>query len=444
MGSVRLPFAGKSLSVQIPDQNLAQVLSPRVWGPLPNLESALEKALGSPLGQPPLWDWVKPSDRVLILSDDNTRLTPAHRLLPPLLGALGKAGVPDSRISILMALGTHRPMTEQEIRAKVGEQVYQTVGVSNHNWRDPEQLVNLGTSAQGTPLWVNRAALEADLIIGLGSIVPHHIPGFSGSSKIVQPGICGAATTAETHLLSTREEDSLLGLEDNPVRRDMDDMAQRVGMKAILNVVLNTQGQVAGVFFGEMKSAFKEGVKLAKRIYGVAFSETPDVVIANSCPCDIDFWQSHKALYPAARMVKPGGTVIVLTPAPEGVSPVHTGLLRFTAWPSEKIQRAYRSGEIRNGVATALAVAWAKVREKAPVILVSPGITREEKEKLGFSHADNIQEALREAFRRQGPEARVAVLTHAPDTLPIKAHGETLVPSGEWGGTHAGAVGYSR
>lgn len=421
MAEIILPFGGRNLGVKVPEENLAQVLTPRSWEPLPDLEGTLEKALAAPLGQPPLWESLKPSDRVLILSDDNTRLTPAHRLLPPLLRALEKAGLPKQSISILMALGTHRAMTQEEMRAKVGHGVYEAFRVFNHDWRDPKQLADLGTSSQGTPLWVNRAALEADLIIGLGAIVPHHIPGFSGSSKIVQPGICGAATTAETHLLSTRGEDSLLGMEDNPVRRDMDDMAQRVGMKTILNVVLNPEGQVAGVFFGEMKKAFQEGVELAKKIYGVPFFETPDVVIANSCPCDIDFWQSHKALYPAARMVKPGGTIIVLTPAPEGVSPVHTGLLKFTSWPSKQIEEAYRSGEIKNGVATALAVAWAKVREKAPVILVSPGIPREDKEKLGFSHAENIHEALAEAFRRQGPDARVAVLTHAPDTLPVRA-----------------------
>lgn len=420
MGQMTLPFGGKSISFQIDPERLAQVLTPRSWEPLPDLEEAVARGLESPLGQPPLWDWVRPSDRVLILSDDNTRLTPAHRLLPPLLGALGKAGVPDRKISILMALGTHRAMTEGEMLAKVGRKVYGRFRIFNHDWKDPQKLVDLGTSSQGTPLLVNRAAVEADVIIGLGSIVPHHIPGFSGSSKIVQPGICGALTTAETHLLSTREEDSLLGMEDNPVRRDMDDMAHRVGMRTILNVVLNAEGLVAGVFFGEMRRAFQEGVELARKIYGVPFYESPDIVIANSCPCDIDFWQSHKALYPAARMVKPGGTIIVVTPAPEGVSPVHAGLLRFTAWPSERIEKAYRAGEIKSGVATALAIAWAKVREKAPVILVSPGIPPEHKRRLGFHHACDIQEALKQAFRRQGASSRVAVLTHAPDTLPIR------------------------
>jgi nickel-dependent lactate racemase len=263
---------------------------------------------------------------------------------------------------------------------------------------------------------------EADVVIGLGAIVPHHIPGFSGSSKIIQPGVCGARTTAETHLLScSGGGDSFLGIADNPVRRDMDDMANRVGMHTIFNVVMDSQGGVVGVFFGDMQDAFKAGVELARDIYGVAYHETPDIVLANSYPCDLDFWQSHKSQYPAQRMVRSGGTIIVCTPAPEGVSPVHTDLLDFTAWSSKEIKAAYREGRIKNGVAAALATAWAMVREKASVVMFSPGIPAADKARLGHTHADSIDAAVAEAFRRQGPEARLSVLTHAPDMLPIPA-----------------------
>ena len=197
-----------------------------------------------------------------------------------------------------MALGTHRYMSEQEMRDKVGNAVFDRIRVLNHEWRTFEALVDLGTSRQGTPLQVNRLVAEADVVIGIGAIVPHHIPGFSGSSKIIQPGVCGAETTAETHLLSCRSGgDSFLGIEDNPVRRDMDDMADMVGMNTIFNVVMDSQGGVVGLFFGEKRAAFREGVALAREIYGVPFHETPDIVLSNSYPCDLDFWQSHKSLY---------------------------------------------------------------------------------------------------------------------------------------------------
>ncbi|MFO7707166.1 MAG: nickel-dependent lactate racemase [Desulfobacterales bacterium] len=421
MTTVTIPFDGKTLGCEIAEENLAQVISPNASTPLADLDAAIAAALAAPIGQAPIEQWVRPADRVLLVSDDNTRLTPADRMIPPLLDRLNTAGVPDSRIACIMALGTHRYMSAAEIDAKVGPAVRGRIRVFNHEWREAENLVDLGRSAAGTPLQINRAVVEADVVIGLGAIVPHHIPGYSGSSKIIQPGVCGPRTTAETHMLSCEGGgDSFLGVEENPVRRDMDDMAGRVGMRTIFNVVMDSRGRVTDLFFGEMRAAFNAGVRAARRIYGVAYREAPDIVIANSCPCDLDFWQSHKSQYPAQRMVKPGGTIIVCTPAPEGVSPVHTDLLDYTAWPSHRIKEAYREGRLKNGVAAALAVAWALVREKASVITFSPGIPPEHKAKLGHTHAPSLQWAVEEALRRQGAGARVAVLTHAPDLLPIR------------------------
>jgi len=429
MASVTIPFDGKPLTFSVPDHNLIEVLSPKTSEPLSDLTAAIGDALDHPIGQAPLGQWVKPGNRVVIVSDDNTRLTPSDRIIPPLLDRLNDAGIPDEQISCIMALGTHRYMTDQEMTDKVGDKVFQRIRVFNHEWQNPENLVDLGTSDQGTPLRANRAVVEADIVIGIGAVVPHHIPGFSGSSKIIQPGVSGANTTAETHLLScSGGGDSFLGVADNPVRRDMDDMADRVGMRTIFNVVMDSQGGVVGVFYGEMRSAFNAAIELAKDIYGVPFHETPDIVVANSYPCDLDFWQSHKSLYPAQRMVRPGGTIIVCTPAPEGVSPVHTELLDFTAWSSQKIKTAYQNGRLKNGVAAALATAWAMAREKASVIMYSPGIPPADKTRLGHTHAESIDDAIDKALRHHGPDSRISVLTHAPDMLPIPTSDAVLQP----------------
>ena len=420
MTTLTIPFGGKPRELEVPDRNLAEVLSPKPSKPLPDLDAAIETALDAPIGQPPLEARVEPQDRVLIVSDDGTRLTPVYRMLPALLRRLNAAGVPDANVSCIMALGTHRYMTDEEMRAKVGADLFERIRVFNHEWRDPKSLVDLGTSSRGTPLLVNRSVIEADLVIGLGAIVPHHIPGYSGSSKIIQPGVCSDRTTAETHLLACESGgDSYLGIEDNPVRRDMDDMADRVGMDTIFNAVMDDSGGVVGLFYGEMRAAFRAGVRLAREIYGVEYREVPDIVLANSHPCDLDFWQSHKSLYPAQRMVKPGGTIIVATPAPEGVSPVHRELLDFTSWSSQDIKVAYRDGRLKNGVACALAIAWAMAREHASLITYSPGISPEEKAALGHTHATDLAWAVAEALRRQGSEARLTVLTHAPEMLPI-------------------------
>ncbi|MCU0575188.1 MAG: nickel-dependent lactate racemase [Syntrophobacteraceae bacterium] len=302
MAEIIIPFDGKPYRLKVPDKHLVEVLSPKPFPAVAELETQIEHALDHPIRQAPLETRVKPADRVLLVSDDNTRSTPVDRVIPALLKRLKRAGVKDAQICCLIALGTHRYMTEEEIMTKVGSSVFKRIRVLNHEWRNPDVLVDLGTSSRGTPLQVNRLVAEADVVIGLGAIVPHHIPGFSGSSKIIQPGVCGARTTAETHMLSCESGgDSFLGYEDNPVRQDMDDMADRVGMNTIFNVVMDTNGRVAGCFFGEMRSAFLEGVSLARKIYGVTYHETPDIVLANSCPCDLDFWQSHKSQYPAQR-----------------------------------------------------------------------------------------------------------------------------------------------
>ena len=162
-------------------------------------------------------------------------------------------------------------------------------------------------------------------------------------------------------------------------------------------------------------------MELAKEIYGVEYHETPDVVVSNSHPCDLDFWQAHKSQYPAQIMVKPGGVIILATPCPEGISPVHTDLVEFTALGSREIYDGYRQGRLKNGVAVALAMAWAMVREKASVITWSPGLKPEETEALRHTRAESLDWAVEEALRRQGPKARISVLTHAPDMLPLRA-----------------------
>ncbi len=419
---ISLPWLSGEISVDIPDKNLGEVLSPNSYPPLDDLEGAIGAALGAPIGLADISDWVKKGLKVLIVSDDNTRLTPVDRLLPPLLARLNQAGVPDEDITVLMALGTHRYMTDEEMSLKVGPEIFSRLKVLNHLWMDEANLTDLGTTESGIPLKVNKLLVESDIVIGLGAVVPHHIPGFSGGAKIIQPGVCGPETTAETHLLSCRGGgDSLLGLLDNPVRRDLDEMGRRVGLSAIFNVVLTPEGRPAGVFFGHFQKAFAAAVELATKIYGVKYSLTPDIVLSNSHPCDLDFWQAHKSQYPAQIMVKPGGTIILATPCPEGLSPVHRDLINFTHFSSREIQDKYRAGELKNGVAVALATAWAMVREKASIITYSPGLSDEEVAALGHTKALSLQGAVEDALTRQGPEAKISVLTHAPDMLPIRA-----------------------
>ena len=327
----------------------------------------------------------------------------------------------DDQVIVLIALGTHRAMTDAEIQAHFGAEVSRRVHVRNNPWWDPAQLVDLGRTANGTPVTVSRLALEADFLIGVGIIVPHHIPGFSGGAKIIQPGITGPETTGATHFLSTRAPRSFLGQLENPVRAEMESIAARVGLKAIFNVVLDPHGSLIEAFYGDFVQAHRAGAAVSQQVNGVALPGRADIVLAGSHPCDIEFWQAHKSLYPAEMAVKAGGTIIVVTPCPEGVSVTHKEMLAFTAQSAEQIERSILDGTIRDVVSGALALAWARVRQHARVCIVSPGVN-DQAAALGFTPFSTIDVALAEAFDRHGPGALLTVLTHAPDTLPLFAH----------------------
>lgn len=417
---IKIPYRNGSLVFSIPKKNLAEILSPQNIKPLRNLEKKMKKILTNPIGCPPLLEMVHPKDRILILIDDNTRLTPVNKLLLPLFEEFKKKGIPDHQIQILIALGTHRPLSREEMKVKVGKVILGRVKVMNHNWKNNAELVDLGVTGNGTPIKVNRVSLEADFLIGIGSIIPHHIAGYSGGSKIIQPGICGVETTTRTHLLSTwTPSGNFLGQLDNPVRRELDEIAERVGLKFIINAVLTPEGKIADIVSGEPKEAFRKGAELSKKIYGVPFDHFSEIVIANSYPCDLDFWQAHKSLYPAERIVSKDGIIICIGSCPEGISSQHPSLTKFASLSANEIETKYFKKEIEDGVAASLAIAWAKVREKATIIMVTPGIPIDQQKALGFIPASSLKHALDMALKIKGAESKISILTHAPETLPL-------------------------
>jgi nickel-dependent lactate racemase len=426
---VALPYGEKSVAIRILEHHLVGVYSPRDVAPVSDVRAEILRALAAPIGALPLREQLRDRKNVVLVADDNTRLTPTDVLVPILLDECNAAGVPDSAIRVIIALGTHRFMTDEEILAKFGDETLRRVPVTNHPYKDPDALVDLGTTATGGRILINRAVVEADFKLGIGSIVPHHIPGYAGGAKIIQPGVSGEETTAYTHLLSVRAPRSYLGVLENPVREELDAMARKVGMDTILNTVLNRYGQVVQAFFGDVAEAFRAGVARSREVYDCPIPEEADIVLSSSHPCDLEFWQAHKTLYPSDLAVKARGIVIVVTPCYEGVAQTHCNMLEMTPHGSHRLREMVSAGQLEDEVGAALAIAWAQVREREEVWIVSDGICPEEAAKLGFRHFAAVQDALDAALAQKGPGARVTVLTHAPDMLPrIVARPESSLP----------------
>ncbi len=419
--TISLPFGNSVLNINLPEENLLGVYSPADLAPVADISMEVERALANPMESLPLGKLVEGKKNVVLVADDNTRPTPTDKIIPVILRELNTAGIKDEQIKIVIALGTHRFMTEEEIIEKFGKEIVDRLEIINHDCWNTEELVDLGKTENGTPISLNKLVYEADFKLGIGSIVPHHIPGFSGGAKIVQPGISGEITTGSTHLLSVREKRSYLGREDNPVRRELNHIARKIGMDVIFNTVLDRNGKVIQAFFGDLEVAFKKGVEVSKAVYTAKVPQEVEIVLAGSHPCDLEFWQAHKTLYAADRIVKENGIIIVVTPCPEGVAMTHQEMVDYAGLHFAEIKDMYEKGMIKDSVAAALALAWAQVRQREQVYIVSEGISPEDAEKLGFTPFDTVEQAVESALTVMGKQAKIAVLTHAPDTLPVIA-----------------------
>ena len=422
---VSVPYGNDSLTAEIPEE---LILFTGEMTPLPaleNLEEELRRKLDRPIGCAPLRSLISTQDRILILVEDNTRNTPVKRILPVLLEYLEKADVPLGNVEILTAPGTHRVMTEKELSEKIGEGIARKIRVSQHDFRDPEAILDLGAvqvASSRIPVQVNRKVLEADFLIGLGDIVPHSDAGFSGGAKIVQPGVCGFATTAATHIAGALLDEIPLGEVANPCRLGMEEVARRVKLKFIVNVIKNYRNEVVEIVAGDFIQAHRRGVETARKSFGVPIPAPADVVIVSSYPCDIDYWQAEKGLISAYFAVKKGGVLIFVAPCPEGLEHNHPRLrdwVKMTYAESCAAARKIPPEDTQADlIAADLAICNARIREKADVYLVSAGLGEEDSGILGYRKFATLPQAVKKALDRF-PKGSFGLLPRGGDCLPI-------------------------
>jgi len=419
---IDFPYPGyeRIAPVEVPDANLMGIYAPRALGQVGE-EEVLAGGFAEPYGAPHLREAVKSTDRVLILVDDLTRGTPVPRLLKRVIGNLWAAGVSDGQIRLLTAQGTHRRMAEGELRQKLGE-FYGRFEVHQHDWLDESNLHEFGRTSDGTRVTANRLLREVDFVIGLGSIVPHRVKGFSGGAKIAFPGVAGREMQERNQWeASLRMSETVMGVADNPMRLRMEEAARIVGLRYIANLVSDYEGKVVGCFVGDTVKAHRAGCKLSREINAVTLPRRADIVLIDSHPADRDFWQSAKGFYSGTMAVREGGTLIVVAPNPEGVADNHPNVLEIGYRPHAEIARMVEAGEVEDVVGAAVLADVAQIIDRADCIMVSPGATREETERLGFRYAATAADALAMAFERQGEGATVAVLRHGGHILPLIA-----------------------
>jgi len=417
---IGFPYPGIN-SIDIPDQNLLGIFAPSTVEIEKSEDEIIEGALLQPIGSSPLHEILEWCQDVLILVDDYTRTTPTQKILPRLMKELERGGIKREGIRFLIASGTHRPMTEEEILKKFGKEIPKQYLILNHHWWDSSQLVYMGETTSGIPIYINRLVEEVDLIIGIGQIVPHRVSGFSGGGNIVQPGICGEETTGKTHWLSAQFDGwEILGRITNPVKKEIERVAEKSGLEWIVNTIQDGTGRLVKVVAGDPVHAYREGAANSREVYQSQLPEEADIVIADSHPYDSELWLAAKGIYAAELAVKKGGVVILVTSCPEGISVSHPEVLEWGYQTFEEIEQKVRQGQMNKlTVAAHLVHVGRVIKERAKGILVSPGISKEETERLGFIYAQNPQEALGLAFSHLSRDAKVAVLQRGGEILPV-------------------------
>lgn len=422
---IELPYGTSSLTAHVP---AAAILFTGEFEQLPTIddfEQTLLSRLEQSAGGKPLRELAAGHTRVLVLVDDNTRHTPVHRILPVLFDYLNTIGLPDGQIEVLTASGTHRLMTDEELAAKVGIEALHRVRITQHDCRDLDSIVDLEPVQVGAtriPVQINKKVLGADLIIGLGSIVPHSDAGFTGGAKIVQPGVCGTATTAATHIAAALLDEMPLGDPDNPCRYGMEEVARTVGLDYIINVIQDHRDRVLEIVTGDFVVAHRQGVKVSRRAHGVSIPEPADIVVVGSSPGDIDWWQAEKCLVAAYFAVKEGGFIVFAGPCYEGLVHNHP---RLRDWlkPSfreacEKASHIDPADAQADLIAADVAIANARIREKAAILMVTEGLSDADVTLLGYRRMPDLQTAVDDALAHK-PGGTVGVLPYGGICLPI-------------------------
>ena len=421
---VELAYGRTGLEVDFPDDRTTVVEPdhrPGVADPM----ATLRQALRHPVAGPPLRDRVRPGDTVAIAMCDGTRPQPRHLMVPAVLAELDGLVDPDD-IVLLVATGTHRPNTDDELRAMLGDSVPWRVRVVNHDARDRSTLIWRGRHGNGIPVWLNRAWVDADVRVTTGFVEPHFFAGFSGGPKLVAPGLAGLETVLKLHdAFRIGHPKATWGVcEGNPVHDDIRAVVAAVGHVDFgLDVLLNRDAEIVAAFGGELFAMHRRAREVARDLAMCPVDRRFEVVVTTNSgyPLDQNLYQASKGLSAAATVVTEGGTIIGAAECRDGF-PDHGEFRRVLA--SASSPRALLA-DIRSRTET-IPDQWqvqvqARIQSHARVIMHTSYLDESALGAAHLEHTDDIAATVTRLLDEAGPDARVCVLPEGPQTIPYLA-----------------------
>ena len=424
MRTIKIPYYTSSLDLHIQEENLEAVITAKTDEYVAEKSEAelVREALANPIGTPRLRELAKGKKKVTLVTSDHTRAVPSKLTLPILLSEI-REGSPDADITILIATGLHRATTEAEQRRMFGDSIVDNEKIAVNDAFKDDDFAYVRTLPSGAELWVNKLALDCDLLITEGFIEPHFFAGFSGGRKSILPGICNAATVNENHSYKAIASPySTTGvLEHNPIHEDMVCAARAVNTQFILNVALNGEKKVIAAFAGDLEQAHATGVKFVRELAQCP-SITGDIVITSNggYPLDQNLYQSPKAVATAEACCKEGGVIIMCASCFDGMGGTHFEKLIVKGTVDEIDQFLSKIPPKETIAEQWCAQIYSRILKKYRIILVTTYLDHDMVRKANMIPASSPDEALAMAYEMMGADARVVVIPDGVAVLAVK------------------------
>lgn len=420
-------FGPEKASFKLPsDWRLATLAGFDEAGSVPDAAAQARDGLRNPIDHEPLRAAAESSQKIAILIEDQTRVSPKKALLKVLLEELAAAGAGSERITIVIALGTHPPLSDEEIAGLYGAEAAGRYTFINHDCR-AEDLVPIGRLAMGPEVKINRHVAEADLKIGIGSLLAHPLNGFGGGAKILFPGVADFESITAHHLRYSFRNGSGLGLVDgNPFLDEVQGMGRAGGLNLILNSVLDHNDQLHTVVCGEPTAAHRAGSEINRRLISKSFDGRSDLTIISAFPYTQGV-QIMKPLAPAALVTKPGGGIILVAdptaPLPEiFIAGAEAFRLRHRTGLTAAVFGGFdENRRISEQASTEMNMALAQILmaiDDYKVVIVSRTIPAHEIGRLGAIPASTVDQAI-ELMKPLLDRPRVHVIPAGGVILPV-------------------------
>lgn len=399
--------------VEVRSENLLAVLESNPVAHEHRGAEAVRHALANPIGAPLLRHKVKPGQKIAIVTSDISRPLPSYDVLPAVLDELYAGGAKPEDITVVLALGSHRKHTPEEIQKLVGDRCCREVKCVDSDVND---CVRMGVTSAGTPVDITRVVAEADMRICLGNIEFHYFAGYSGGAKAIMPGVSTPAAIQQNHRMMVSPDACAGKLEGNPVRADIEEAGEICGIDYIINAVLDEHKHIVYAVAGDVTQAHRVGCAYLDQMYRKKLPRQADIVLVSQggAPKDANLYQVQKALDNAKHAVRDGGTIILIGACGEGL-----GSKTFERWlttaPSahSMVEEIGRNFELGGHKAAAIGM----VLDRAQVDLVSE-MDDDFVRSIFLNPQPSAQDAFDEAMKKYGNNACVIAMPYGGATLP--------------------------